>query len=148
MPRVWLHSPKSSQTLCVCVCSCRIRELWQPCECTGSYSGHERLPDRNEEVESPTKETEGCQPPLLTRPTFSIHCSSTGEGSPGTRLNIKSTLCIKAHSYVQTRRNYSGWFHMRHSRGINYRKICHHSDWQRLIGVPAWVSSLQTITQI
>ncbi|CAG5864839.1 unnamed protein product [Menidia menidia] len=56
----------------------KFRELRQPCECTGSYPGHERLSNRDEEVESPAKETEGCQPPLLTQPTFSIHCSSTG----------------------------------------------------------------------
>ena len=59
--------------------SSRFCELRQPCQRTGSYSSHERLSDWNEEIESPVKETEGCQPPLLTQPTFSIHCNSTGK---------------------------------------------------------------------
>lgn len=78
----WPDWLESGRTLHKLVCFCRICQLRQPCECAGSYSGHERLPDRDEEVESPTKETEGCQPPLLTPPTFSIHCSSTGEARP------------------------------------------------------------------
>lgn len=76
------HSPLLPNAQRNLVCVRRLRELRQPRQCTGSYPSHERLSDRNEEVESSAKETEGRQSPLLTQPTFSIHCSSTGTSAP------------------------------------------------------------------
>lgn len=70
---------------------------------------------------------------LIIFSSLSIKCISW---SLNVKLNMLMSLEI---SYLHTRRNYRGWFHMLHSRSINYRKICHHRDWQRLIGVPVWV---------
>uniref|UniRef100_A0A8C9W3E2 CUGBP Elav-like family member 5 n=1 Tax=Scleropages formosus TaxID=113540 RepID=A0A8C9W3E2_SCLFO len=47
---------------------CRFRELRQPGERASCHTGHERVPDRDEEVESPVEKTERCQPPILTGP--------------------------------------------------------------------------------
>lgn len=44
----------------------RFCELRQPSKCTSGHPGHERLSDRDEEVESSVKTAEGRQPSVLT----------------------------------------------------------------------------------